>query len=103
MSKRITVEQLKAMRANSSRGRSQDLSHIKSRYRYFFWIMLRKYQPNCYKCGLPFTWDDLPSRGIDLLTEHHLDGNHLNSAPENSVFEHRACHKSYHTKDNINK
>ena len=79
------------------------VSREKNRLRYFMYIMLRKHQPNCCLCHQPFTWDDLPSRGIDNLTEHHKDGNHLNSAPSNSSFSHRECHKRYHVKDNINK
>ena len=80
-----------------------ELSRAKARYRYFLWIMLRKHQPNCCLCSKPFTWKDLPSRGIDGLTEHHWDGNHSNSDPANSSFAHRTCHKRFHTKDNIHK
>jgi len=78
-------------------------SRQKSRLRYFLLIMLRKHQPNCYLCNKLFTWDDLPSRGADNLTEHHLDGNHLNSDPKNSVFTHRKCHRAHHVKDNVQK
>lgn len=77
------------------------VSKEKARLRYFVYMLLKKHQPNCYFCGKPFTWDDLPSRGLDNLTEHHIDGNHINSSPSNSVFSHRNCHKAYHTKDNI--
>jgi hypothetical protein len=30
-----------------------------------------------------------------LLTEHHLDGNHLNPDFKNRELAHRTCHKSY--------
>ena len=67
------------------------------------WLMLLKYQPNCYFCNKPFTLDDLPNKGVDLLTEHHVDGNHYNDKLSNRVIAHRVCHKRYHVKDNINK
>lgn len=76
--------------------------YSKSRLHSLLWLMVRKYQPNCCICGEPFTEVDLPARGTDLLTEHHLDGNHLNSALGNRELAHRRCHKSYHAKDNIN-
>ena len=65
--------------------------------------MIQKNQPDCYLCGKSFNKGiDLPSRGSDQLTEHHKDGNHYNNDLSNRVLVHRQCHKSYHTKDNIN-
>jgi hypothetical protein len=79
------------------------VSREKARLRFFTYRLLLKHQPLCPECGEPFTWDDLPSRGIDKLTEHHLDGNHLNSNPANTVIVHRSCHKAHHVSDNVNK
>ena len=76
-------------------------SRSKARYRFMCWMLLRKYQPNCTICGQAFTESDLPNRGIDLITEHHLDGNHLNFTLSNREYAHRSCHKRYHVKDNI--
>lgn len=46
--------------------------------------------------------DVLPSRGVDKLTEHHVDGNHFNNMRGNRVLVHRTCHKAHHTRNNIN-
>lgn len=74
----------------------------KARLRYFLWAMIEKHQPLCPICKQAFTLADaLPPRGIDNLTEHHLDGDHENMAPSNRVLVHRSCHKQYHVKDNI--
>ena len=79
-------------------------SQEKSRLKYFLWRMIEKYQPNCWLCNQPFKRDEvLPSRGTDGLTEHHIDGDHMNMSPENTVLVHRRCHKAHHTKDNINR
>jgi len=84
--------------------RRTNISNEKARLRYFLWMMVRKYQPDCYICHLPFIYDDaLPARGTDNLTEHHLDGDHDNMLMENRCLVHRTCHKSFHTKDNIRK
>jgi len=84
--------------------RRTNLSNEKARLKYFLWAMIEKYQPNCYMCKEPFIYDDaLPPRGTDNLTEHHIDGDHMNMKLENRVLVHRICHKSHHTKDNINK
>lgn len=80
------------------------LSNEKARLKYFLWEMIKTYQPNCYICAGKFVYEDvLPKRGIDNLTEHHLDGDHQNMRLSNKRLAHRYCHKVYHTKDNINK
>ena len=74
----------------------------KARLKYFLWLLMQKYQPDCYFCHEPFRYaDSLPARGTDNLTEHHLDGDHQNMALANRVLVHRECHKAFHTKDNI--
>lgn len=79
-------------------------SQEKARLKYFLWRFIEKYQPNCYFCGEKFKRDEvLPSRGTDNLTEHHIDGDHMNMRPSNCVLVHRRCHKSYHAKDNVNR
>jgi len=84
--------------------RRTNLSNEKARLRYFLWMMIQKYQLNCYLCGEPFVYlDALPPRGTDNLTEHHIDGDHMNMKLENRTLVHRICHKAYHTKDNIHK
>ncbi len=78
------------------------LSEEKRRLKYFLWMMIRKYQPNCCICGQPFIYNDvLPPRGTDSLTEHHFDGDHDNMRMENRGLCHRHCHKSHHVWDNI--
>lgn len=80
------------------------LSQEKQRLKYLLWRMIEKYQPNCYICNKPFVREDvLPPRGVDQLTEHHIDGDHQNMKPSNCKLVHRRCHKSHHTKDNINR
>lgn len=80
------------------------LSQEKARLKYLLWSMVEKHQPTCCICKQPFIRDSvLPARGVDNLTEHHLDGNHMNMRIENRSLAHRHCHKSYHTKDNINR
>jgi len=82
--------------------RRSGLSNEKGRLKYLLWSMIQKYQPNCYMCHQPFVYlDVLPPRGVDNLTEHHIDGDHLNMRLENRTLVHRTCHKSHHTKDNI--
>ncbi len=84
--------------------RRSNLSNEKARLKYFLWMMIQKYHPNCCICNEPFVYEDiLPPRGTDNLTEHHFDGDHQNMKPSNRGLSHRVCHKSYHTKDNINK
>lgn len=81
---------------------SARLSAEKARLKYLLWSMIEIHQPNCWLCGQPFQRDAvLPSRGVDLLTEHHKDGNHQNMSVSNRCLVHRLCHKSFHTKDNI--
>jgi len=83
---------------------SAKTSQEKQRLKYFLWRMIEKYQPNCYFCKEPFVRDEiLPSRGVDQLTEHHIDGDHMNMKSSNCVLVHRKCHKSFHTKDNVNR
>ena len=82
--------------------RKTHTSYTKSRYRQFLVLMVEKYQPLCALCSKPFDLEvDTPTRGLDLLTEHHADGNHYNSDLSNRVLVHRTCQKSYHAKDNI--
>lgn len=84
--------------------RKSTLSNEKQRLKQLLWLMIRKFQPRCCICGEPFIYADiLPSRGVDRLTDHHLDGDHDNSDPENRSLAHRRCHKAYHVKDNIHK
>ena len=80
-----------------------NLSYEKARLKELVWSLLQIYQPNCFLCGKPFIKSDvLPSRGTDNLTEHHVDHNHYNNAPENRRMVHRSCHKSHHSGENIN-
>lgn len=60
---------------------------------------LQKYNINCWHCNKPFTLADFPIRKTDLITEHHLDLNHMNMKLENRTLVHRSCHKSFHMKD----
>ena len=84
--------------------RRSGLSGEKARLKYLLWSMIEKHQPDCYLCKEPFIRDlVLPARGTDLLTEHHIDGNHENMKIGNRVMTHRKCHKAYHTKDNVNR
>lgn len=82
---------------------SDEVSREKARLRLFTFHLIMKYHPNCYFCGKPFTWDDFPSRGVDELTEHHVDMNKLNNIPDNWEYSHRACHKAHHTQHNVNR
>ena len=82
--------------------RKTDTSYVKGRYRTFLLLLLQKYQPFCPICGQPITEADLPTRGKDSLTEHHVNGVHEDGRLENRVIVHRRCQKSYHTKDNLN-
>lgn len=82
--------------------RRTGLSNEKARLKYFLWSMIQKHQPNCWMCKEPFVYNDvLPARGVDNLTEHHKDGDHMNMRLENRCLVHRVCHKSHHVKDNI--
>lgn len=82
--------------------RKTKTSYEKSRLKELLWLLIQKYQPNCFLCNEPFSKViDLPSRGSDMLTEHHKDGNHYNDELSNRVLVHRTCHKSHHSKDNI--
>ena len=81
--------------------RRSSLSIRKSRLRYLLLHMIAKYNVVCCLCDTPITEIDIPIRSVDLLTEHHLDGNHSNWQLANLTLVHRECHKQYHTKDNI--
>lgn len=84
--------------------RRTGLSSEKQRLKQLLWLLIRKYHPNCCICGEPFVYEDiLPSRGVDQLTDHHFDGDHDNSDPQNRGLAHRRCHKKHHVKDNIQK
>ena len=77
-------------------------SYEKSRLKELLWFMILKYQPLCYLCKKEFKLEtDLPSRGVDQITEHHKDGCHYNKELSNRALVHRKCHKSHHAKDNI--
>jgi hypothetical protein len=84
--------------------RRTGLSNEKARLKYFLWYTIQRYQPYCYFCEQLFVYEDiLPKRGVDNLTEHHRDGDHMNMNLGNRILVHRYCHKAHHTKDNINK
>lgn len=76
--------------------RRSTLSSRKGRLRYLLLHLLSKYMVGCYLCSAPFTESDVPVRTVDLLTEHHIDGNHFNWNKDNIVLTHRKCHKQYH-------
>jgi len=81
---------------------SKQVSYEKSRLKELLWLMIQKHQPNCAICGEPFKKTDvLPSRGVDQLTEHHIDGNHYNNSLSNRALAVRTCHKRHHTRSNI--
>lgn len=83
--------------------RKTTTSYTKGRYRELLWDMIQRHQPTCYFCHQPFVKDvDIPARGVDQLTVHHIDGNHWNDDPQNKALSHRTCHKRHHSKDNIN-
>ena len=79
------------------------VSYHKSRLRELLWLMIVKHQPVCPLCKEEFIKNkDLPARGTDNFTEHHLDHNHYNTDTANRVLVHRSCHKGHHTRNNIN-
>ena len=81
-----------------------NLSWQKTHLKELLWLLTQKYQPNCYVCGKPFNLkEDFPIRKTDLITEHHIDGEHMNMKLDNRVLVHRRCHKSHHTKDNVHR
>lgn len=83
--------------------RKTKTSYAKSRLRDLLILLLQKHQSSCPLCHEPFDPEtDVPVRGVDKLTEHHLNGVHEDSRLENRVIVHRTCHKKYHAKDNIN-
>lgn len=73
-----------------------ELSWQKTHLKELLWLLIQKYHPLCYICHKPFTLADFPKRVTDLITEHHIDGDHMNMRLENRVLVHRTCHKSYH-------
>lgn len=75
------------------------LSWQKTHLRDLLLFVLTKYNINCYFCHKPFTLADFPVRKTDLITEHHLDGDHMNMKLENRALAHRSCHKSHHMKE----
>ena len=81
---------------------SKKVSYEKSRLKELLWLMIQKHQPTCPLCSKEFLKaEELPSHGVDQLTEHHVDGNHYNNKTANRVLVHRTCHKRHHTKNNI--
>ena len=72
------------------------LSQQRAHLRDITLLILQKYDVHCSLCGRAFTAADFPARATDLLTEHHIDGDHSNASIENRVVVHRSCHKSYH-------
>ena len=84
--------------------RKTDTSYQKSRLYDHLRFALDKLQPyGCWFCHQPFTITDLPKRGRDKITVHHVDGNHSNNEVSNKVFVHNKCQRKYHVKDNIHK
>jgi len=80
-----------------------NLSYVKNVTRELLWWMIRKYHPKCYFCDKPFVLSDiLPPRGLVRLTIHHKNGIHRPDLDQ-EVLAHPFCHRSYHSKDNINK
>ena len=65
-------------------------------------LIIQKYNVTCCICHKPFTIADFPPRATDLLTEHHLDGDHMNMELSNRDIAHRTCHKSHHMKERRN-
>lgn len=81
---------------------TKKVSYEKSRLKELLWLMMEKFQPACYICKEQFKKSDvLPSRGVDQLTEHHIDINHYNNDLANRTLAHRTCHKRLHTRHNI--
>ena len=76
-------------------------SYYKSRAVVLLRLAIFKYQPICPMCQMYFTEEDIPTKGLDNITEHHEDGDHYNNVLSNREFVHRTCHKRYHSKDNI--
>lgn len=76
--------------------RSKHASAEKTRLRDFLIFLIQKHNVTCYFCHKPLEAKDIPTRGVDKITEHHLDGDHLNNILSNRELSHRACHKSYH-------
>ncbi len=72
------------------------LSWQKTHMRDILLLLLTKYNITCYFCHKPFTLADFPKRMTDLITEHHIDGDHSNMKIDNRTISHRYCHKSKH-------
>jgi len=82
---------------------TKSVSYEKSRLKELLWMMIQIHQPCCFFCNKPFRKSEiLPSRGVDQLTEHHIDGNHYNNDPSNRTLAHRTCHKRSESGKNIN-
>lgn len=86
----------------STGSRRSPLSWQKTHLRDLLLLVLTKYNIRCYTCGEPFTLADFPPRKTDLITEHHIDLDHMNMSIDNRVLVHRRCHKSYHMKERRN-
>ena len=78
------------------------LSWQKTHLRDLLLFVLTKYNITCYFCHKPFTIADFPKRLTDLITEHHIDGDHMNMKIENRTLVHRRCHKSRHMAERRN-
>ena len=78
---------------------SPKLSWQKTHLRDILLFVLTKYNITCYICHKPFTLADFPKRMTDLITEHHLDGDHMNMKIDNRTIVHRNCHKSHHMRE----
>ncbi len=76
--------------------RQSKLSWQKTHLRDLLLFVLAKYGIICYFCHKPFTLADFPKRMTDLITEHHIDGDHMNMKIGNRTLVHRRCHKSRH-------
>ena len=79
------------------------LSWQKTHLRDLLLFVLTKYGITCYFCHKPFTIADFPKRLTDLITEHHIDLDHMNMALDNRELSHRRCHQAYHMKERRNK
>ena len=78
------------------------LSWQKIHLRDLLLFILTKYSITCYFCRKPFTMADFPKRMTDLITEHHIDGDHMNMKLDNRTQAHRSCHKSHHMRERRN-
>lgn len=79
-----------------------NLSWQKTHLRDLLLFVLIKYKIRCHFCDKPFTLADFPKRMTARITEHHIDGDHMNMKIENRALSHRLCHQSYHMRERRN-